>query len=150
MEQRPQKLLDQACTELCPSARDAARLKHYSIRTEEAYVAWTTRFILFHNKRHPSEMGRAEIEAFLTHLAVERKVAASTQNQAFSALLFLYRQVLHQDLGSPIDALRASKPKRLPTVLTKEEAGIEKPSPATPSATPSPPTCWRATVFDLH
>ena len=122
MEQHPQKLLDQACTELCRSVRDAVRLKHYSIRTEEAYVGWITRFILFHDKRHPNEMGRTEIEAFLTHLAVEQNVAASTPNQAFSALLFLYRQVLHQDLDGPIDALRASKPRRLPTVLTKEEA----------------------------
>jgi integrase len=121
MEQRPKKLLDQACTELCRSVRDAIRLKHYSIRTEEAYVGWITRFILFHDKRHPNEMGRTEIEAFLTHLAVEQNVAASTQNQAFSALLFLYREVLHQDLDGPIDALRASKPKRLPTVLTKDE-----------------------------
>jgi len=121
MEQRPKKLLDQACTELCRSVRDAIRLKHYSIRTEEAYVGWITRFILFHDKRHPNEMGRTEIEAFLTHLAVEQNVAASTQNQALSALLFLYREVLHQDLDGPIDALRASKPKRLPTVLTKDE-----------------------------
>jgi hypothetical protein len=72
MEQRPQRLLDQACTELCPSARDAARLKHYSIRTEESYVAWITHFILFHGKRHPNEMGAPEIQAFLTHLAVEQ------------------------------------------------------------------------------
>ena len=122
MEQHPQKLLDQAGTELCRSVRDAIRLKHYSIRTEEAYVGWITRFILFHDKCHPSEMGRAEVEAFLTHLAVERNVAASTRNQAFSALLFLYREVLHKDLDGPIDALRASKPKRLPTVLTREEA----------------------------
>jgi integron integrase len=114
MEQRPKKLLDQV--------RDAIRLRHYSIRTEEAYVGWITRFTLFHDKRHPNEMGRAEVEAFLTHLAVERNVAASTQNQAFSALLFLYREVLHKDLGGPIDALRASKPKHLPTVLTREEA----------------------------
>jgi len=114
MEQRPKKLLDQV--------RDAIRLKHYSIRTEEAYVGWITRFILFHDKRHPNDMGRAEIEAFLTHLAVDLNVAASTPNQAFSALLFLYRDVLHKDLDGPIDALRASKPKRLPTVLTKEEA----------------------------
>jgi len=113
MEQRPKKLLDQV--------RDAIRLKHYSIRTEEAYVGWITRFILFHDKRHPNDMGRAEIEAFLTHLAVDLNVAASTPNQAFSALLFLYRDVLHKDLDGPIDALRASKPKRLPTVLTKEE-----------------------------
>jgi integron integrase len=112
MEQRPKRLLDQV--------RDAVRLKHYSIRTEEAYVNWVKRYIVFHNKRHPAEMGAPEIEAFLTHLAVKETVAASTQNQAFSALLFLYREVLHQDLG-PIDALRAKRPRRLPTVLTKEE-----------------------------
>ena len=111
-EQRPKKLLDQV--------RDAIRLKHYSIRTEEAYVNWIRRYILFHNKRHPTEIGAPEIEAFLTHLAVKENVAASTQNQALSALLFLYREVLHQDLG-PVDALRANRPKRLPTVLTKEE-----------------------------
>jgi len=111
-EQRPKKLLDQV--------RDAIRLKHYSIRTEEAYVNWIKRYILFHNKRHPTEMGAPEVEAFLTHLAVKENVAASTQNQALSALLFLYREVLHQDLG-PVDALRAKRPKRLPTVLTKEE-----------------------------
>jgi len=112
MEPRPKKFLDQV--------RDALRLKHYSIRTENSYVAWIRRFILFHNKRHPQEMGTAEVEAFLTYLAVDQNVAASTQNQAFSALLFLYNNVLHKDLG-PIDALRAQKPKRLPTVLTKEE-----------------------------
>jgi len=72
MEQRPKKLLDQVC--------EAIRLKHYSIRTEEAYAAWIKRYILFHNKRHPKDMGSAEIEAFLTHLAVEQNVAASTQN----------------------------------------------------------------------
>jgi len=113
MELPPRKLLDQV--------RDAIRLKHYSIRTETAYVDWIRRFILFHGKRHPNEMGAPEIEAFLTHLAVDKHVAASTQNQALSALLFLYREVLQQDPG-PIDALRAQKPKRLPTVLTKEEA----------------------------
>jgi integron integrase len=112
MEQRPKRLLDQV--------RDAVRLKHYSIRTEEAYVNWVKRYIVFHNKRHPAEMGAPEIEAFLTHLAVKENVAASTQNQAFSALLFLYREVLHQDLG-PVDALRAKRPRRLPTVLTREE-----------------------------
>jgi integron integrase len=112
MEPRPKKLLDQV--------RDALRLKHYSIRTEGSYVNWIRRYILFHGKRHPNEMGSAEVEAFLTHLAVKGNVAASTQNQALSALLFLYRDMLHKDLG-PIDALRAKKPKRLPTVLTKEE-----------------------------
>ena len=119
-EQHPEKYLDQACTELCRSVRDAIRLKHYSIRTEEAYVSWIRRYILFHNKRHPTEMGAPQVEAFLTHLAVKDNVAASTQNQALSALLFLYREVLHQDLG-PVDAMRAKHPKRLPTVLTKEE-----------------------------
>ncbi len=108
----PKKLLDQV--------RDAIRLKHYSIRTENSYVDWVRRYILFHNKRHPNEMGAPEVEAFLTHLAVNENVAASTQNQALSALLFLYREVLKQDLG-PVNALRAKKPKRLPTVLTKEE-----------------------------
>jgi len=84
-------------------------------------VAWIRRYILFHNKRHPNEMGSKEIETFLTHLAIKENVAASTQNQALSALLFLYRYVLQKDLDGPIDALRAQKPKRLPTVLTKEE-----------------------------
>jgi len=105
---------------LLDRVRDAIRLKHYSIRTETAYVDWIRRYILFHDKRHPNDMGAPEVEAFLTHLAVHEHVAASTQNQAYSALLFLYREVLHQDLG-PINALRAQKPKRLPTVLTKDE-----------------------------
>jgi len=112
-EQRPKKLLDQM--------RDVLQTQHYSIRTEDAYVDWAKRFILFHQKRHPKEMGRVEIEAFLTHLAVDRHVAASTQNQALSALLFLYKKVLRQEVGS-VDAVRARKPKRLPTVLTKTEA----------------------------
>ncbi len=105
---------------LLDRVRDAIRLKHYSIRTETAYVDWIRRYILFHDKRHPKDMGAPEVEAFLTHLAVHEHVAASTQNQAYSALLFLYREVLHQDLG-PINALRAQKPKRLPIVLTKDE-----------------------------
>ena len=112
MESNDKKLLDRV--------RDAIRLKHYSIRTEQAYVNWIKRYIYFHGVRHPAEMGAPEIQAFLTHLAVDQNVAASTQNQALSALLFLYKEVLKQDLG-PIDALRAKKPKRLPTVLTKEE-----------------------------
>jgi len=113
MEKRPKKLLDQV--------RDVIRLKHYSIRTEKAYVSWIRRYILFHNKRHPREMGSQEIEDFLTHLAVNENVAASTQNQAFNALLFLYREVLKIQLDDSIDAVRAKKPKRLPVVLTKEE-----------------------------
>ena len=100
--------------------RDALRLKHYAYRTEQAYVDWITRFILFHHKRHPADLGRPEVQAFLTHLAVEKNVAASTQTQALSALLFLYRQVLRQDLDH-IDALRAHQPRRLPSVLTRDE-----------------------------
>jgi site-specific recombinase XerD len=113
MEPRPKKLLDQV--------REMIRMKHYSYRTEESYVNWIRRYILFHNKRHPKDMGSAEIEAFLSHLAVQEQVAASTQNQALSALLFLYRYVLKQELDSPVDAIRAKSPRYLPTVLTPEE-----------------------------
>jgi integron integrase len=112
-EPRPKKLLDQV--------RDIIRLKHYSYATEKTYVLWIRRYILFHNKRHPNEMGVAEVEAFLTHLAVQEQVAASTQNQAFSALLFLYREVLKQDFDGPVNALRAKQAKHIPTVLTKTE-----------------------------
>ena len=107
------KLLDQV--------RDLIRLKHYSIRTEQAYLGWIRRFILFHHKRHPREMGKAEIEAFLTHLAVQENVAASTQNQAMNAILFLYRHVLKQDLDWLEDVTRAKRPVRLPVVLTVPE-----------------------------
>lgn len=107
------KLLDQV--------RDAIRTKHYSIRTEKAYVDWIKRFILFHGKRHPKDMGAPEIEAFLTHLAVNEHISASTQNQALAALLFLYREVLRQDVDLPSHAVRAEKPRRLPTVLSKDE-----------------------------
>ena len=107
------KLLDQV--------RDLIRLKHYSIRTEQAYLGWIRRFILFHHKRHPKEMGKTEIEAFLTHLAVQENVAASTQNQAMNAILFLYRHVLKQDLGWLEDVTRAKRPARLPVVLTVQE-----------------------------
>ncbi|MBE9016273.1 integron integrase [Chroococcidiopsidales cyanobacterium LEGE 13417] len=113
MEQRPKKLLEQV--------QDAIRLKHYSYQTEKTYIYWVKRYILFHNKRHPKEMGSAEIEAFLTHLAVHENVAASTQNQALHAVLFLYREVLKQDLDLKVDAVRAKKSKYLPTVLTKDE-----------------------------
>ncbi|NJN03838.1 MAG: integron integrase, partial [Leptolyngbyaceae cyanobacterium RM1_1_2] len=101
--------------------RDAIRLKHYSYRTEQSYVGWIRRYILFHNKQHPKDMGGAEVEAFLTHLAVEGRVSASTQNQAFSALLFLYRHVLQLPLNERIDAIRAKSSRKLPTVLTPEE-----------------------------
>jgi len=110
----PKKLLDQV--------RDAIRLKHYSYRTEQAYTDWIKRYILFHQKRHPQEMGAAEIQAFLTHLAVEKHVAASTQNQALSALLFLYRHVLNLDIPFPSDLIHAEKSKTLPVVLTHQEA----------------------------
>jgi integron integrase len=108
---------------LLDRVRAAIRTKHYSIRTEHAYVDWIRRFILFHNKRHPSEMGKTEIEAFLTHLAVNRNVAPSTQNQALSALLFLYRQVLERELPLLDDVTRAKKPCRLPVVLSVDEVG---------------------------
>jgi integron integrase len=93
---------------------------HYSPRTEKAYVHWIRRFILFHNKRHPREMGASEVEAFLSHLAVKERVAASTQNQALAALLFLYKQVLLQELPL-LNAVRAKRPQRLPTVLSIDE-----------------------------
>jgi integron integrase len=101
--------------------RRACRVRHYSIRTEDAYHDWCKRFILFHNKRHPQEMGAAEINAFLTHLAVEGHVSASTQNQAFSAILFLYQKVLEVDPGRIAGMIRAMRPKRLPVVLTHDE-----------------------------
>ncbi|MDP1651520.1 MAG: integron integrase [Rhodocyclaceae bacterium] len=110
----PPKLLDRV--------RDKIRLKHYSIRTEQAYVQWVRRFILHHGKRHPAEMGAAEVEAFLTHLAVAGNVAASTQNQARSALLFLYKEVLGTELPWLDNVEQARKPKRLPVVLTADEA----------------------------
>lgn len=101
--------------------RDLIRLKHYSIRTEKSYLSWIMRYILFHNKRDPKEMANPEIEAFLSHLAVNLKVSAATQNQAFNALLFLYKEILKKELDDSIDAIRAKKPKRLPTVMTKDE-----------------------------
>ena len=100
------------------------RLKHYSLRTEQAYLDWIRRFILFHGKRHPAEMAAAEVEAFLTHLAAVRNVAASTQNQAKSALLFLYKEVLGVDLPWLDHVERARAPMRLPVVLTKEEVTL--------------------------
>lgn len=105
---------------LLDQVRNKIRLKHYSIRTEQAYAAWIRQYILFHNKRHPKDMAEPEIEAFLTHLAVNRKVASSTQNQAFSALLFLYRDVLGIELMN-LNATRSKKPQRLPVVLTQGE-----------------------------
>lgn len=107
------KLLDQV--------RQAIRARHYSQRTEEAYVAWIKRFIFFHKVRHPQEMAEPEINAFLSHLAVKEQVSASTQNQALSALLFLYRHVLGREVVDLGQILRARKPSRLPVVMTREE-----------------------------
>jgi integron integrase len=97
------------------------RTRHYSIRTEQAYIDWARRFILFHGKRHPQDMGAAEVEAFLSHLAVDRQVAASTQNQAKAALLYLYKQVLGADLPWLDEVVQAKRPRRLPVVLTPSE-----------------------------
>ena len=110
---RPKRLLDQV--------REVMRVKHYSIRTERAYIGWIKKFILFHGKRHPREMGEPEVEAFLTWLATEGNVAKSTQNQAFNALIFLYREVLQAPLEGRINAVRPGKKQRLPVVLSKEE-----------------------------
>ena len=108
------KLLDQV--------RHEIRVRHMALSTERLYVNWIRRFILFHHKRHPAEMGQAEVSAFLTHLAVDRQVAASTQNQALSALLFLYREVLQQEFGWLDDVVRAKRPEHVPVVLTHAEA----------------------------
>ena len=109
----PLRLLDRV--------RQTLRARHGSRRTEKAYVGWIRRYILFHGKRHPADMGAAEITQFLSALAVQRNVAASTQNQALSALLFLYRNVLEQELPWLEDVVRARKPERLPVVLTRDE-----------------------------
>ena len=110
---RRPKLLDQV--------RQALRTLHRSLRTEKAYVAWIRRFILFHGKRHPAAMGATEIAEFLSHLALERAVSASTQNQAFSAILFLYQEVLRIKLAQIDEVVRARAPRRRPTVLTRSE-----------------------------
>ena len=110
---RPPRLLDRV--------RHALRARHASRTTEKAYVAWIRRFILYHDKRHPTEMGSSEVTKFLTALAVDGNVAASTQNQALSALLFLYRHVLDQDLPWLDGVVRAKRPARLPVVLTRDE-----------------------------
>jgi len=106
---------------LLDRVRQAIRARHYSLRTEEAYVGWIRRYILFHKKRHPMEMGETEINAFVTHLAVDEGVGASTQTQALSALLFLYRHVLARELPDLDKVVRAKRPGRLPTVLTRAE-----------------------------
>lgn len=109
----PPKLLDRVRWHL--------RVKHYSLRTEHAYVDWIRRFILFHRKQHPNDMGEKEIAAFLTSLAIEKHVAASTQNQALSALLFLYQQVLERKLGFLDNIQRVKRPPKIPVVFTRSE-----------------------------
>jgi len=115
-EPNPPKLLDRM--------RAVLRTKHYSIRTEDAYLQWAKRYILFHGKRHPSFLGAAEINEFLSHLAVERNVAASTQNQALCAILFLYRDVLGDDVPWLENLVRAPRRRRLPLVLTRDEVRL--------------------------
>ena len=100
---------------------NACRLKHLSYRTEQSYVGWVRRFILFHNKRHPQNLGPTEVRAFLTHLVVNRKVSASTQNQALNAIVFMYREIVRRDPGEFGALDRAKRPKRLPTLLTRDK-----------------------------
>lgn len=106
---------------LLDRVRSALRVRHYSLRTEEAYIHWIKRYIFFHNKRHPQEMGEKEIGSFLNHLAEKESVAASTQNQALCALLFLYKQVLQMELGPFKNIIWAKKPPKLPVVFTQQE-----------------------------
>ncbi|OFZ97597.1 MAG: integrase, partial [Betaproteobacteria bacterium RBG_19FT_COMBO_58_11] len=115
------KVVSQDSPKLLDRLRAEIRVRHYSLRTEQAYVDWARRFILFHNKRHPKEMGAAELRDFLSHLAVDRNVSASTQNQAKSALLFLYREVLKIELPWLEEVISAKTAKRLPVVLTQLE-----------------------------
>jgi integrase len=107
------KLLDQV--------RLALRARRYSLRTEHTYVQWIKRYVLFHRKRHPLEMGAPEVNDFLSDLALNKRVAASTQNQALCAILFLYKRVLHRDIGPLGQVIRARKQRRLPVVLSREE-----------------------------
>lgn len=101
--------------------RSVLRRRHYSYKTEKSYIHWIRQFVAFHGMKSPREMGASEVEAFLTHLAVQQQVAPSTQNQAFSALLFLYREVYQRDTNWNLDAERAAPKRYLPTVLTPEE-----------------------------
>jgi len=116
-----QPLIAPAKPRLLDQMRDRIRSKHYSLRTEHAYLGWVKRFILFNDKRHPAELSAVEVERFLSHLAVEGNVSASTQNQALAAILFLYKEVLAQPLPWLDGLTRAKKPERLPTVLTISE-----------------------------
>jgi Phage integrase, N-terminal SAM-like domain len=144
---------------LLDRVRSVARVRHPSIRTERAYSDWIRRYILFHKKRHPSEMGEEEVRQFFSHLTVESKVAASTQNVALCALLFLYRDVLGVELPYVGGVLRAKRPVRVPVVFTREEAdalcshlpGTRRPgsrntAAATRRGTLSPRPCWRTAM----
>lgn len=111
----------EAKPKLLTRVRDKLRVRHYSLRTEEAYIQWIRRFIYFHDKRHPQNLSEKDVSAFLNYLAVERHVAASTQNQALCALVFLYREVLEQEFGWLDDLERAKRPARLPVVLSSEQ-----------------------------
>ena len=110
------RLLDRVC--------NAIRIRHYSLVTEKAYVGWVRRFILFHGKRHPAEMGKPEIEAFLSYLAVKRNVSPSTQNQALQAIIFLYRHVLGTELPWLDEVVRAKPQRHVPVVLSRKEARV--------------------------
>ncbi len=108
-------------SKLLEEVRNTLRVHHYAMKTEKSYVQWIRRFILFHEKRHPAEMGKLEVEQFLTWLAVDRKVAPSTQNQALQAILFLYRKVLNTELAWLDDVVRAKRQSRIPVVLSRHE-----------------------------
>ena len=108
-------------SKLLNSLKEDLRTKYYSKKTEEAYIKWIRDFIVFNGKRHPTELDKTNVEKFLTYLAVKRKVSASTQNQALSAILYLYKNFLQKDIGWLEDVVRAHKSKRLPVVFTKNE-----------------------------
>ena len=116
-----QNITDRKKPKLLDQVRQVIRVKHYSLRTEESYINWIKRFIFFHNKKHPIEMGEKEIGQFITHLAKNKKVSASTQNQALCAIVFLYKNVLQKDLNNTISIYWSKRPKKLPVVLSKSE-----------------------------
>jgi len=135
------------------ATRRLLRAKHYSGETEKAYVAWVRRFMRAYHGRDPRDLGAEEVNAFLTRLAVEDSVSASTQNQAAAALVFLYREGYKKPLPDLSDVIRASAPRRLPVVLTQSEVrrrrpALRCPQPVTPSDIRSPPISWKsATIF---
>ena len=118
---KPKEKYKPQASRLLDQVREVLRYHHYAIRTEEAYLRWIVQYIKFNGTRHPKEMGKEEIERFLSSLAVDRHVAAATQNQALNAILFLYREVLQLPMDEKIEATRSRKKKRLPTVLSRDE-----------------------------